>query len=118
MENGFESSVYALSFRPEDVGLFAMLLSEDAVYFQMTGIFGWSGTPAAFQVVTRAITWELKHALRSRTVMYVDDIIGVCFVDQLDAGLAITSTICTDLLGSGAVADDKMDAPGCHRIYA
>jgi hypothetical protein len=42
----------------------------------------------------------------------------VCFVDQLDAGLAITSTICTDLLGSGAVADDKMDAPGCHRIYA
>ena len=98
-----------LSFRPEDVGLFAMLLSEDVVYFQMAGIFGWSGTPAAFQVVTRAITWELKHALRSRTVMYVDDIIGVCFVDQLDVDLATTRTICTDLLGSGAVADDKTE---------
>jgi hypothetical protein len=53
-----------LSFRPEDVGLFAMLLSDDLVYLQMVGIFGWSGTSAAFQVVTRAITWELRHALR------------------------------------------------------
>ena len=45
-----------LSFRPEDVGMFAMLRSNDMVYFQLAGIIGWSGTPAAFQVVTRAIT--------------------------------------------------------------
>jgi hypothetical protein len=68
-----------LSFRPEDLGLFAMLFSDDLVYPQMVGIFGWSGTPAAFQVVTRAITWELRHALRSRTVMYVNDVMGVRF---------------------------------------
>ena len=98
-----------LSFRPEDVGLFAMLLTEDVVYFQLAGIFGWSGTPAAFQVVTRAITWELRHALRSSTVMYVDDIIGVCFASDLESDLAITRRICTDLLGSGAVADDKTE---------
>jgi hypothetical protein len=98
-----------LSFMPEDVGLFAMLLTEDIVYFQLAGIFGWSGTPAAFQVVTRAITWELKHALRSSTVMYVDDIIGVCFADDLESDLAITRGVCTDLLGSGAVADDKTE---------
>lgn len=98
-----------LSFRPEDVGLFAMLLSNDLVYFQMVGIFGWSGTPAAFQVVTRAITWELRHALRSRTVMYVDDIIGVCFVEDLEADLAATRNICTSLLGPGSVADDKTE---------
>jgi hypothetical protein len=58
-----------LSFRPEDVGLFAMLLSDDLVYLQMVGIFGWSGTPAVFQVVTRAITWELRQVLCRRTVM-------------------------------------------------
>ena len=91
-----------LSFRPEDVGLFAMLLTEDVVYFQLAGIFGWSGTPAAFQVVTRVITWELRRALQSSTVMYDDDIIGVCFADALE-----TRGVCTDLLGSGAVADDK-----------
>ena len=66
-----------LSFRPEDVGLFGMLLTGNLVYFQMAGIFGWAGTPAAFQVVMRAITWELENSLHSATLMYVDDIIGV-----------------------------------------
>lgn len=98
-----------LSFRPEDVGLFAMLLTEDVVYFQLAGIFGWSGTPAAFQVVTRAITWELRHALRSKTVMYVDDIIGVCLEEDLPTDLAATRAICVSLLGPGAVADDKTE---------
>jgi hypothetical protein len=98
-----------LSFRPEDVGLFGMLLTGDLVYLQIAGIFGWTGTPAAFQVVTRAISWELKHALRSRTLMYVDDIIGVCFAREVKADLDETRRICTDLLGSGAVADDKTE---------
>ena len=44
-----------LSFRAEHVGLFGMLLTGDLVYLQIAGIFGWAGTPAAFQVVTRAI---------------------------------------------------------------
>jgi hypothetical protein len=97
------------SFRPEDVGLFAMLLTGDMVYIQIAGIFGWSGTPAAFQVVTRAITWELKHALWSRTVMYVDDIVGVCFEADLKGDLARTREICVDLLGPSSVADDKTE---------
>jgi hypothetical protein len=99
-----------LSFRPEDVGLFAMLLSDDLVYLQMVGIFGWSGTLAAFQVVTRAITWELRHALRSHTVMHVDDVMGVCFADELEADLVTARDICTSLLGPGSVADDKTES--------
>jgi hypothetical protein len=99
-----------LSFRPGDAGLFATLLTDDLVYFQLVGIFGWAGTPAAFQVVTRAIRWELRHALRSRTLMYVDDIIGVCFVEEVTADLATMKRICTDLLGSGSVADDKTES--------
>jgi hypothetical protein len=89
-----------LSYRPEDVGLFGMLLTGDLVYLQIAGIFGWAGTPAAFQVVTRAMTWELKHALRSSTLMYVFDIAE---------DLAVTRRICTSLLGSGSVADDKTE---------
>lgn len=99
-----------LSFRPEDVGLFGMLLSDDLVYLQMVGIFGWSGTPAAFQVVTRAITWELRHALCSSTVMYVDDIMGVCFAVDLETDLTAAREICTSLLGPGSVADDKTES--------
>ena len=98
-----------LSFRPADVGLFAMLLTEDLVYFQMAGIFGWAGTPAAFQVVTRAILWELQHRLESDTVMYVDDIIGIGFEDDIESDLAITKRVCTGLLGPTAVADEKTE---------
>jgi hypothetical protein len=35
-------------------------------------------------VVTRAISWELKHALKSRTLMYVDDVVGVCFAEDVE----------------------------------
>ena len=98
-----------LSFRAEYVGLFGMLLTDDLVYFQLAGIFGWSGTPVAFQVVTRAIAWELRARLRSRTVMYVDDIIGIGFKMDIAADLALTRSICTTLLGSNAVADDKTE---------
>ena len=98
-----------LSFRAEYVGLFGMLLTDDLVYLQLAGIFGWSGTPAAFQVVTRAIAWELRSRLRSRTVMYVDDIIGIGFEADIAADLALTRTICTTLLGPDAVADDKTE---------
>jgi hypothetical protein len=98
-----------LSYRPEDVGLFAMLLTGDVVYFQIAGIFGWSGTPAAFHVVTRAISWELRHALAGRALMYVDDILGVCFAKDLESDLALTKGICTDLMGPGSIADDKTE---------
>ena len=98
-----------LSFRPDDVGLFAMLLTDNLVYFQIAGIFGWAGTPAAFQVVTRAILWELRHRLQSSTVMYVDDIIGVGFKDDIESDLALTKEVCTGLLGPTAVADDKTE---------
>ena len=98
-----------LSFRPDDVGLFGMLLTEEVVYLQVAGIFGWAGTPAAFQVVTRAISWELKHKLRSSTLMYVDDIIGVGFDEDIERDMASTRAVCTALLGPTAVADEKSE---------
>ncbi len=98
-----------LSFRPEDAGLFAMLLTGNLVYFQIAGIFGWAGTPAAFQVVTRAIQWELRHRLSSSTIMYVDDIIGVGMLADIETDLSITRESCTGLLGPTAVADDKTE---------
>ena len=66
-----------------------MLLTRDLVYFQIAGIFRWSGTPAAFQVVTRAISWELKHAAKSSALMFVDDIVRACFAVDPEADLAL-----------------------------
>ena len=41
--------------------------------------------------------------------MYVDDIIGIGFAKDITSDLALTRHICTALLGSGAVADDKTE---------
>ena len=98
-----------LSYRPENAGLFGMMLTDDLVYLQIAGIFGWSGTPACFQVVTRAISYELQHRLASASIMYVDDIIGVGLARDIENDLLITRNVCTSLLGPTAVADDKTE---------
>lgn len=41
--------------------------------------------------------------------MYVDDIIGICMVHYLFQDLNLTRGICTRLLGSSAVADEKTE---------
>ena len=70
-----------------------MRVTGNLVYLQFVGIFGWAGTPAAFQTVTRAIQWELSHALHGMSTMYVDDIIGVCLDTDLDSDLATTRKV-------------------------
>jgi hypothetical protein len=93
-----------LSFHAKVVGLFAMRLSDNFVYLQTVGIFGWAGTPAAFQVV-----WELANRLNRRATIYVDDVIGVSLDIDLEQDLHITRGVCTDEAGPEAVADDKTE---------
>jgi hypothetical protein len=52
-----------LSFHDEDVPLLGSLIDENRVIFFLCGVFGWSGTPAAFQVVTRAIKFEVYQLI-------------------------------------------------------
>jgi hypothetical protein len=40
---------------------------------------------------------------------HVDDVIGICFVDDVAADLLAIRDICTSLLGPNAVADDKTE---------
>ena len=42
--------------------------------------------------------------------MYVDDIVGICMVQDLESDLARTRDVCTGLLGPYAVADDKTES--------
>jgi hypothetical protein len=96
-----------LSFRPDNANLMGMALSNERVFIFLCGVFGWTGTPAAFQVVTRALTFEMNHKLRGSVMMYVDDIMGVCLRKDLTHDMTKARSICTDLLGPKAVADDK-----------
>ena len=79
-----------LSFRPEDVQLMGLGLSEDIAYFSLGGHFGWTGLPAAFRVITRALVWEMTHSSKvsARVKMYVDDI--VCYTVRYTCTMTVT----------------------------
>lgn len=98
-----------LSFRPEDVHLLAFEFINDVVLFYTCGIFGWTGTPAAFQVVTRACIFELTRMIRGRLKMYTDDILGVCMRTDLCDNLAKAEQFLCGLLGPTAVEPKKTE---------
>jgi hypothetical protein len=97
--------------------LMASELPGELIVFFLCGTFGWGATPFAFQVITRALVWELTHGTNSsgarhiwgQILMYVDDIIGISFKCNVAHDMAATKTLCEALLGPGAVADDKSD---------
>ena len=53
-----EGAYTLLPQRSEDSDLFVTRLTNDHDYLQFAGIFGWTGTPAAFQVVTRVTQFD------------------------------------------------------------
>lgn len=98
-----------ISFRPSHVCRMGLHLSNDLAYFSLSGHYGWTGTPAAFQVITRAILWTLRHdsAFPGAVTMYVDDVIGICRKTNLPACLSMVGDLCRGLLGPKAVSDKK-----------
>ena len=100
-----------LTYRAEDVHLMACALPGDFIAFFLGGTFGWGAMPFAFQVITRAVQWELnegsKYRIKGQCLMYVDDICGVSFHDEVESDLATVKRLVEGLLGEGAIADKK-----------
>ena len=96
-----------IDFRVEDVRLMANEMTGGLVIYHMCGQFGWTGTPSAFQVVTRAIMFELRRRIPGRCVMYVDDIIGICGRGEAEATLSTVKQIVEGLLGEGNPGEDN-----------
>lgn len=96
-----------LSFRAAHVKFMATLISAGLVVFFLCGIFGWTGTPFAFNVVTRAIVWELERQVRGLAEMYVDDIATCCLRKHLAFNIDTITGICTTLMGATAIETDK-----------
>ena len=92
-----------LSFHPDNLSLFGMNLVGNLIIFFLCGVFGWSCTPFAFQVVTRAIMFELRKILYGLIVMYVDDIFGICLRAHLERDLAKSREFCIALLGPNTI---------------
>jgi len=81
-------------------------LSSGRFMFFLAGVFGLTGMPMAFDVITRVI----QRALRSRglcMLQYVDDGLGVSLPADVGDHQAEANRLCTDLLGPEAMAAEK-----------
>ena len=96
-----------LSFDPRDAHLFGMELSDDLLIIFLCGVFCWSCTPFAFQVISGALIFELQSLLVGMILIYVDDLMGVCLKKDLKDELSKARLLCTSLLGPTAVSDTK-----------
>ena len=98
-----------LSFRAEDARLLACELTDDLSLVYHTGLFGWTGTPFAFQVVSRVLH---RNLLRKgvRQLVYVDDIGGACLESDLTSVKQSVRKEAEGLLGPNALAEQKWES--------
>ena len=102
-----------LFFDADGVQNLAMELTDNKVIIFICGIFGWTGTPAAFQVVNRAIMHELKYTLRGTALMYSDDIFGVTTLVDAPADMEATDKVCSNLMGPDSMEQTKEESGRC-----
>ena len=99
-----------LTFRADDIRFMGAELPEEVILFFMGGTFGWSAMPFAFNVVTRAIVWEIDNGLiRGFAVMYVDDVWGVSAASDAAHDMEAVKNMVEGLLCKGAIAPDKTE---------
>jgi hypothetical protein len=62
-----------LNILPSSVHLLANELTNNVTLLYIVGLFGWTGTPYAFDVVTRSIRWGVRRVVNGEVDMYVDN---------------------------------------------
>jgi hypothetical protein len=103
-----------LSIKSGSVKHMAVELTDDMVAVFNCGMFGWCGTPYAFQVVTRALHHQMIHKLFGPSMMFVDDHCAVTLRQRLESDKAIARAEFVSLLGDEAPEDTKTIASCDH----
>jgi hypothetical protein len=94
-----------IDVHPAHASKFAVELIGGLVFIFLCGVFGWGSTPACFQVITRALAFEICKVFRGGSKWYVDDFMVVCLVTHLPYNIEVCTKCIVGLLGSGLVAD-------------
>eukprot|EP01041_Mallomonas_annulata_P010431 gene10431-21766_t len=98
-----------IAFNPAVVQYVCIEVDSNLLMFFLSGVFGWSGTPAVFQVVTKTLVYELRLRISGAIVMYVDDLFGIYYRSRVEAEIGFVRQYITCLLGSQSVADEKTE---------
>jgi hypothetical protein len=99
-----------LWFAAEATPLMAFCLAANIVVFHLVGLFGWSGMPHAFQVLSRALDVLVRASITGRSTFYVDDCMGCAVRSQLAADMRKAHEVITGLAGVNAVAAEKSES--------
>jgi hypothetical protein len=105
-----------LDYYFRDCRLFCSELSSDKVFVYTGGCFGWAGQPAAFDVVTRAIKYELPRILHGDADAYTDDFYGIAEDEVVDSDMAACEDLALTLLGPDAIAEDRRKSKKGKRL--
>jgi hypothetical protein len=102
-----KSAYTRLDYALDDCKLFMTELSGGLVFIYTCGCFGFTGQPMAFDVVTRALRWELDTLLRGKGDAYTDDFFGICLTGDLQHDMEAIQGSITQLLGEDAISAKK-----------
>jgi hypothetical protein len=103
------SAFNLMSFDAASAVLLAFELTEGMTAIHTTGMFGWTGTPHAFQVISRVMMDLCRKHLEGLMAMYVDDMLGVARADHLESDMRKADGLARGLLGPDAIALDKTE---------
>jgi hypothetical protein len=96
-----------LDVHPDSARFVASSLGDNLSYLYLIGFFGWSGTPYAFDVITRTLRRQISKEVEGRMTMYVDDILGCSRLTNLNTDMEKSANLARALLGPNAMATDK-----------
>jgi hypothetical protein len=104
-----------LFVHPASVCRLAFALGTDASGEELTmlyhvGMFGWTGMPSAFHVVSRVLLRLINARVAGSCLIYVDDIMGCCPAAHLQTTLSTARDLIVSLLGPDAVEDRKTES--------
>lgn len=98
-----------LNIAPNSASSIVIPLLQDYFMVHHTGMFGWTGFPFAFNVLTRVIRRSLRRVCSGAVDMYVDDILGCCLRSEVLRNIQLATDAITDLLGPDAVEPTKTE---------
>lgn len=94
-----------LNLAPANAKVFVFEMIGGFALMFLAGMFGWTSTPFAFQVITRLLLGATSLQIAGMLNLYVDDYLGVSTFQTVKQDRAIARKIAQDLLGPTSVAD-------------
>jgi hypothetical protein len=98
-----------IRFALVSIVLLAFALTTFMTAIHITGMFGWTGTPYAFGVITRLVEALSHQVIQGKCRWYVDDCCGCSRKKDRPHDMAAAIAVVRALLGSDAIAISKND---------